>query len=174
MSARKISGNNPLFLTITELFHLLEQAPVKQALGHFLLSLCYDLVFHGIITFEPDSDGTPNIRFDPKKLHESIEFWKSLWQEHRFISQKGIDELRSLSYQEYLKSTHWISTRYGALERAGRRCQLCNTDKNLQVHHRTYERLGCELWVDLFVVCDGCHKRHHNIFAKPPASRREE
>lgn len=64
-------------------------------------------------------------------------------------------------YAEYLKTPHWLVTRQAALERAGRRCQVCNGAKFLQVHHRTYERVGCELPNDLTVLCDKCHGLFH-------------
>lgn len=65
------------------------------------------------------------------------------------------------SYKDYLKSEYWQKTRLEALKRAGYRCQLCASDKGLQVHHNNYSRLGCELPSDLVVLCDGCHKKHH-------------
>lgn len=61
-------------------------------------------------------------------------------------------------YQNYLKSEHWQKQRKEALLCALYRCQVCNTDAlPLEVHHRTYERLGAELPSDLFVLCEQCH-----------------
>jgi hypothetical protein len=61
-------------------------------------------------------------------------------------------------YQDYLKTEHWQGQRKEALLCALYRCQVCNTDAlPLEVHHRTYERLGCELPSDLFVLCEQCH-----------------
>lgn len=51
-----------------------------------------------------------------------------------------------------------------ALARAKYRCQICNAnDRQLDVHHRTYERLGREQIEDLTVLCHDCHDRHHNF-----------
>ncbi len=67
--------------------------------------------------------------------------------------------LRALPYQEYLKTDHWQKMRKAALERADHRCQACYAkDVQLDVHHRTYERLGEELPEDLFVLCHVCHE----------------
>lgn len=66
-------------------------------------------------------------------------------------------------YAEYLRTPHWLATRKVALERAERRCQVCNGSKLLQVHHRTYERIGAELPGDLTVLCDDCHGVFHDI-----------
>lgn len=46
---------------------------------------------------------------------------------------------------------------------AGFRCELCNGEKNLEVHHRTYENHGYE-WFnqdDLICLCHDCHETHH-------------
>jgi hypothetical protein len=56
-----------------------------------------------------------------------------------------------VTYAEYLQTPHWRSLRAWALERAGNRCQLCGSAKELEVHHNTYERLGCEWPSDLVV-----------------------
>lgn len=67
-----------------------------------------------------------------------------------------------LSYAEYLRSPAWKSKRDEAIEHADRRCQLCNSDERLNVHHRTYERLGSELPTDLIVLCKDCHAKFHD------------
>ena len=75
---------------------------------------------------------------------------------------RRIDLLATSPYNEYLKSEHWQEVRAGALERAGNRCQLCNRAARLHVHHRTYERRGCELPDDVIVLCADCHKLFHD------------
>lgn len=45
-------------------------------------------------------------------------------------------------------------------ERGRYRCQECEWNfekKELEVHHRHYDTLGCERSQDLAVVCKGCH-----------------
>ena len=66
------------------------------------------------------------------------------------------------NYQEYLQTKHWKKVRKAALRRAEYRCQLCNSDKRLNVHHRTYENLGHEKECDVFVLCWKCHEKFHN------------
>lgn len=73
-----------------------------------------------------------------------------------------IRRLQSLDYKtEYLKTEHWKQVRAMALANAGNRCQLCNNDRSLQVHHRTYERVGHEDLKDLTVLCGRCHRAFH-------------
>ena len=67
-------------------------------------------------------------------------------------------------YHEYLQSEHWQSIRKAALKAADNRCQLCYSDLRLEVHHRTYERRGCELLSDLTVLCHRCHAQFHGIY----------
>jgi 5-methylcytosine-specific restriction endonuclease McrA len=66
-----------------------------------------------------------------------------------------------LSYAEYLQTDHWRETRAAALERAAGRCALCDrTGLPLNVHHRSYERLGEELPEDLTVAHEECHEAY--------------
>ena len=67
------------------------------------------------------------------------------------------------AYKEYLNSPHWRETRKAALERAWYRCQLCNSEKNLNVHHNNYDRLWYESPRDLIVLCSDCHAKFHDI-----------
>ncbi len=71
-------------------------------------------------------------------------------------------ELRAMPYKEYLQTPHWKRKREEKVRAAGRRCQLCNRSSvSLNVHHRTYERLGEELDEDLTVLCRDCHSTFH-------------
>ncbi len=69
-------------------------------------------------------------------------------------------------YDAYLKTEHWQKMRTLALDRALQRCQVCNSPDALDVHHRTYDRLGHELPEDLTVLCGRCHTLFHKQ-AKP-------
>lgn len=64
---------------------------------------------------------------------------------------------RDIDYKKYLLSPQWKEKRAVALNRAGNRCQLCNSKNKLEVHHRTYERIGVEIPEDLTVLCHECH-----------------
>lgn len=41
------------------------------------------------------------------------------------------------------------------------RCARCSTRLRLQLHHKTYERLGCELASDFDWLCSPCHRKTH-------------
>ncbi len=71
-------------------------------------------------------------------------------------------DLRALPYREYLQTPHWKRRRQDKVRVAGYRCQLCNRGGvTLNVHHRTYERLGEEHDGDLTVLCQDCHSTFH-------------
>jgi restriction endonuclease Mrr len=79
-----------------------------------------------------------------------------------------VAELQAMPYRRYLRSPEWRRTRAAALLRAGNACALDvrHTDK-LEVHHRTYERLGEELASDVVVLCRTCHRLHHAQLGRP-------
>jgi hypothetical protein len=102
-----------------------------------------------------------------------------MWFVYRFCSERRPDfdhgdpwhaltwyldlgRLKSMPYQEYLRTDHWHDRRTVALERANNRCQVCNRTDRLQVHHRTYERRGEEQPEDLIVLCNSCHRLFHD------------
>jgi hypothetical protein len=84
-----------------------------------------------------------------------------------------LTELREMPYREYLRTPEWRRTRAAALLRAGHSCSLDVTHtKGLEVHHRTYERLGEELETDLLVLCRDCHRSHHQRNGRPRKATR--
>ena len=62
-------------------------------------------------------------------------------------------------YKQYLGTREWKERRKNAIGRAYGKCQLCNSEYRLEVHHRTYERVGKERDDDLTVLCHDCHRR---------------
>lgn len=67
-----------------------------------------------------------------------------------------------MTYEEYLKTQHWNTFRRLVLERDGYRCVVCNSDKNLHVHHRHYESgRYMESLNDCYTLCKTCHEAFH-------------
>lgn len=75
--------------------------------------------------------------------------------------EQAIAALRKLPYAQYLRTAHWQRVRELALEQAGHTCDLCGQRHQLEVHHRTYARLGFERQSDVIVLCHECHRDHH-------------
>jgi 5-methylcytosine-specific restriction endonuclease McrA len=75
-------------------------------------------------------------------------------------------------YAEYLQSPEWQARRRSAFERAGFECTLCPENRALEVHHKTYARIGNERDEDLVVLCYWCHRKHHGTFKGDPRRTR--
>lgn len=85
-------------------------------------------------------------------------------------------------YYNYIKSPQWQAKRkqyyssklYKTLKQnnKGWVCYCCGaTDKQLDLHHRTYKRLGNEnIAVDLVPVCRDCHHSIHELHKNSPVS----
>jgi stage V sporulation protein SpoVS len=74
-------------------------------------------------------------------------------------------ELRAMSYADYLQTPDWPRTRADALERAGGCCRVDERHREqLEVHHRSVERLGAELEDDLVVLCRSCHVLYRRAY----------
>lgn len=86
---------------------------------------------------------------------------EELLEDVRYKELYRAEQLRLMPYAEYLQTPEWQEMRRFALEAAGHRCQVCNSAKSLQVHHRTYERRGHEDLQDLTVLCKSCHELYH-------------
>lgn len=66
------------------------------------------------------------------------------------------------TYRDYLHSNHWQAVRQRYYrERRKRGCDRCGNQETLHLHHRTYDRLGCELHRDLEALCSSCHDAAH-------------
>lgn len=64
-------------------------------------------------------------------------------------------------FLEYQRSEHWRNIRQIVRERFDGRCAACNSSDGLEVHHRTYERVGMEEIGDLTLLCTECHSLLH-------------
>jgi len=68
-----------------------------------------------------------------------------------------------MNYYTYIESPQWRNRRVDYFKNYRRRCVGCFTRQGaMQLHHRTYERLGAELDADLVCLCDTCHERVHH------------
>lgn len=80
-------------------------------------------------------------------------------------------------YLTYLRSNEWFKVREKVLKLDGFKCRKCSSSLRLQVHHKTYKRLGRERMSDLITLCYLCHKSHHKqsiaLTRRPGKLRRE-
>jgi hypothetical protein len=64
-------------------------------------------------------------------------------------------------YHDYLKSEQWAKKKKEVLDFWDYKCALCGSNARIEVHHRTYERLGRERLTDLIPLCHKCHTAHY-------------
>lgn len=78
------------------------------------------------------------------------------------------DHIKGMDYQNFLKTPYWKAIAAHIKYRAGYRCQLCNSAKNLVTHHRDYGIHGFEHahMLELIVLCNDCHSKFHNRLPK--------
>lgn len=70
--------------------------------------------------------------------------------------------LPSSEYQRYIRSGRWARTRKRYYKWHGRHCHRCGKRRcRLELHHKTYERLGRERMSDLIALCEDCHHAAH-------------
>ena len=74
--------------------------------------------------------------------------------------EQGQREWREL-YDRYRASSEWKAKRNKVIAREAGQCQGCLDNRISQVHHVTYDRVGCELLIDLVGLCADCHTRVH-------------
>lgn len=67
------------------------------------------------------------------------------------------------SYSAYISSDAWRRRRAQYFASHKRRCWLCRGKQHIELHHRTYERMGHELDEDLVALCRDCHAALHRF-----------
>lgn len=89
-----------------------------------------------------------------RALEEAI-FW---------IDQEEVErKIKDMDYSEFLKTPYWKAVAHHVRYRAKFRCQICNNDGDLHVHHRNYSIHGSEHRNihEMTCVCRDCHQLHH-------------
>lgn len=99
---------------------------------------------------------------DPVSAFTSISDLLEQATEHLDVDKRQ-REARAMPYEEYLKTEYWRMTRRAALRHYGKQCGRCGSAEDINIHHRTYERLGAEELADLEVLCRSCHAQEHGI-----------
>jgi hypothetical protein len=70
----------------------------------------------------------------------------------------------SMLYEDFLRTYYWKVTKKYLKKESDYTCQWCRKgDKELHIHHLTYDHLGSELYFikDLVCLCKSCHKKAH-------------
>lgn len=72
-----------------------------------------------------------------------------------------IQYLRDLPYEEYLLTAHWKHFSRETIK-FYKKCIICDSEKELKVHHKSYSNRGRETFNDVICLCDKCHSKFHD------------
>ena len=61
------------------------------------------------------------------------------------------------------RDSYWLNLKDQARKRGGGKCEYCQWRPGYALHHRTYEREGCEQLEDVMLVCNSCHDHIHGF-----------
>ena len=67
---------------------------------------------------------------------------------------------RKADYHKYLASNEWKAKRKEKLA-LNSICEICGSDKEIQIHHLNYNNVGSEQMDDLQTLCKKCHYKTH-------------
>jgi len=71
-----------------------------------------------------------------------------------------LKRMKFSSYSEYLKSARWKRFKLRYFKSRRKVCS-CGSTSSIQLHHKTYVRLGREKFSDVKRMCYKCHKKYH-------------
>lgn len=113
-----------------------ERADTRIFIKKYIENMSTDTIYGGMI---------------PEWIHSSVQ-----WDIIRM-------RLMRLEYKAFLKTYYWRAITMYLKHKNGDHCTYCPTETGLQVHHKTYDHHGIELFYmdELEVLCDKCHKARH-------------
>ncbi len=117
-----------------------------------LFTLCY---------LNPDLTWNNGVTTEMKR--EEIENYFS-WCDVEIIKKR----ILNMPYKDFLRTLYWDFIRTLKKEQANYKCELCNNNTHLNVHHKSYNNHGDEYHhlEDLIVLCSDCHSKFHEKLAE--------
>jgi 5-methylcytosine-specific restriction endonuclease McrA len=64
-----------------------------------------------------------------------------------------------MDYVDYIQSNEWKAL-CSSIKRV---CVVCGSTQKIQIHHKSYKRLGHESKKDLAALCERCHMEAHDL-----------
>lgn len=77
-------------------------------------------------------------------------------------------QFTNVPYAMYIQSPQWAAKAAKCKKAANGKCEICGSDRNLEVHHYNYRGLYCEEAEDIFCLCQKCHDTYHRKLNKHP------
>ena len=66
------------------------------------------------------------------------------------------------NYKKYLLSDEWANLKIDLFNHRGKECEICGSNKNIEVHHNSYKNIFKEEPEDLDILCRKCHTKKHS------------
>lgn len=82
------------------------------------------------------------------------------------VKEKKRYKKKFIPYHDQLIDKRWLKKREQVFKLKGRKCSVCGSTHNLQIHHLRYfnDKYAWEYKMkELVVLCESCHKRKHCI-----------
>jgi hypothetical protein len=85
------------------------------------------------------------------------------YDDYFYNSNDIVEHIKNMNYKSFLETPYWKTVSYKRKAQCEFKCQLCNSNKNLETHHPTYDIKGKEVFnmKKLTVLCHACHEKHH-------------
>lgn len=104
-----------------------------------------------------------------KTPYQGLDIMYKLYKESDI--QYLISYIKKLKYKDFLNTNYWKKIKEYKKYRSNYSCELCSTQNNLHVHHKTYKNHGYEIhkeiiYNDLVVLCEDCHHKFHDNLHK--------
>lgn len=68
------------------------------------------------------------------------------------------------NHKKYLKSGIWERKRDFLFKKRGLKCENCQKQEELHLHHKTYAKWGSEYQKHLEILCADCHNKLHDKY----------
>lgn len=94
---------------------------------------------------------------------------KSIFMHEEFKVDNGVvssmkkKPLQPKDYSFYIRSRKWNKRRRRYFATNGNTCAICGSKEGLNLHHKTYQRLGMEEDADLVPLCKEHHDELHSL-----------
>jgi uncharacterized protein (DUF1697 family) len=88
----------------------------------------------------------------------------------KFNNNLHIDEFRAIK-KIYMNSEKFNKKRLEVYKKYDYRCNVCGSEKNLQIHHKNYLNIFQEPIEDLELLCAECHTKRHEEKGYPRKMR---
>ncbi len=92
---------------------------------------------------------------DDRQAEQAIQFYQHVRDEKHASWWR--------QYERYLSSDEWQQRRREVFARSCGICERCHDAEATQVHHLSYEHVGCENLAELLAVCVSCHDGIHGV-----------